>query len=116
MIDDPLDLAVALITEAFDATEVTVVRAKCPRCRRVCIRSRYALGLPCYLCADTGERYSVWDLLLMVEFGLTWDRYQAKLEKYGPPWFAPKEWTHSKARQQEWQRAHGSARQSVQSD
>lgn len=105
-----MDAAVALITAAFDATEVTVVRAKCPRCRRWAYRSRYALGLPCYLCADVGESFRIWDLLIMVEFGLSWNRYQAKLEADGPPWLNPKAWTHSKARQKEWERRRGSGR------
>jgi hypothetical protein len=110
MTDDGMDAAIDLIVAAFDATEVTVVRAKCPRCRRMCIRSRYALGLPCYLCADTGEVYRVWDLLLMVEFGLSWNRYQTKLENDGPPWLALNKWITSRAKQDDYRRRMGGGR------
>jgi len=106
------DLAQALdnLYGAFGEPVHDLIRAKCPRCRRWCLRSPYLLTVPCYLCADLGEAFRLWDLLLMVEFGLSWKAYQAKLEDVGPPWDAPKRWTSSRAKQDEFKRRHGGGR------
>lgn len=110
MTDPDFDQALSNLHGAFGEPVAELVRAKCPRCRRWCVRSRYLLGEPCYLCAPTGEPFTMADLLLMVEYGLSWKAYQAKLEKYGPPWHSPREWVHSRERQTKWQRVHGTGR------
>lgn len=91
-------------------TEADLIRARCPRCRHWLIRQRHLLTADCALCEDIGEPFTYLDLLLMVEYGLSWKAYQVRLERFGPPWHSPKEWGHSQKRQQDWQRRHGTGR------
>ncbi len=99
MSDDAMAAALALLADELDAVEVpTLVRAKCPRCRRWCLRSPYVLTVACWVCADTGEPFNLFDLMLMREFRLSWNAYQARLEKYGPPWVSPREWLTPRTR------------------
>ena len=70
----------------------------CPTCGVATERSvtgHESLCLPCTV-AELGE--SMYDLAIRREFGLSVKVYQARLEKFGPPYVSPREWTTPRAR------------------
>lgn len=110
MTDPTWDDALHTLAEAFGEPAHKLVRAKCPACGRWCLRSPYLLTVRCVMCEPTGEPWTYFDQLLMVEFRLSWEAYQRRLETDGPPWLNPRTWVHSRDRQTRWNRAHGSGR------
>ena len=89
--------ALRLLTAELGARPVQgLVRAKCPRCRRWCLRARDTLTTPCYLCTPVDGFGTFFDLLLALENRLSAAAYARKLERDGPPWVNLAAWTHPK--------------------
>lgn len=91
---DPETAALELVRELLGAEPAQgLIRAKCPRCRRWCLRERHRLTVPCYLCTPVDGYGTFADLLLAVEQVLSAAAYQRKIERDGPPWTNPLAWS-----------------------
>jgi len=88
---DPLDIALAL-----DATELPADTHDGKQACHVCgamIDSYPDGGVRlCLVCTLAELGTDAYTLALRVEFGLSPKAVQTRLEKYGPPYVAPKEW------------------------
>ena len=97
--DDDLARAVeALEAAGLLRGPVRLVRAKCPRCRRWCLRDPLALMYPCDSCTPVDNFGDLFNLRLAQEFGLSAKAFWAKVERDGLPATNPRGWIHPRAK------------------